>query len=114
MTKSVLRSIVGFREGAGAGEVFSAVNPTSGQALAPTFSSATPADVDLAARLAAEACDTYGRASGKERGALLRKIAEKIELIRDDLVNRAHQETALAVPRLHGETARTCGQLRLF
>jgi 2,5-dioxopentanoate dehydrogenase len=29
-------------------------------------------------------------------------------------VERAHLETALPNPRLQGETARTCGQLRLF
>src|SRR5260370_17510361 len=31
-----------------------------------------------------------------------------------ELVDRAGQETALAQARLQGETARTCGQLRLF
>ena len=56
----------------------------------------------------------YSRTSGRERGAFLRKIADKIESITGDIVERAAQETALPVARLQGETARTCHQLRLF
>jgi alpha-ketoglutaric semialdehyde dehydrogenase len=41
-------------------------------------------------------------------------IAAKIEGAVDAIVERAEQETALPKPRLQGETARTCGQLRLF
>ena len=71
-------------------------------------------EVELAVRLAAEAFDVYSRTSGRERGAFLRKIAEKIESIAADIVERAGQETALPPARLQGETARTCAQLRLF
>ena len=45
---------------------------------------------------------------------LLEKIAEGIEALGDELLERTHQETALPMARLQGERGRTCGQLRLF
>jgi alpha-ketoglutaric semialdehyde dehydrogenase len=65
-------------------------------------------------RLAAEAFEVYQRVSGRERGAFLRAIAAKIESLAGDVIERAALETALPQARLQGETARTCGQLRLF
>jgi alpha-ketoglutaric semialdehyde dehydrogenase len=65
-------------------------------------------------RLAAEAFEVYQRVSGRERGAFLRAIAAKIESIAGEVIERAALETALPQARLQGETARTCGQLRLF
>jgi NADP-dependent aldehyde dehydrogenase len=91
-----------------------ASNPTTGEHLEPGFIPATPEEVELAVRLAAEAFDVYRALPGRERGALLRKIAEKLESIAGDVVERAGQETALPQARLQGEMARTCGQLRLF
>ena len=56
----------------------------------------------------------YGRVPGRERGELLRRIAARIEAIAGELIERVEQETALPQARLQAETARTCGQLRLF
>lgn len=114
MANSPLRSIIGFREGSATDEPFRALNPATGQPLEEAFLPASSADVDLALRLASEAFEIYGRSSGKERGTLLRKIAFQIESVTDKLVETAHLETALPKARLQGETARTCGQLRLF
>jgi len=108
------RSLIGFREGTGVGPAMYASNPITGERMQPGFIPATAEEVELAVRLAAEAFDAYRRVSGRERGAFLRKIAEKIEAIAADIVERAGQETALPPARLQGETARTCGQLRLF
>jgi NADP-dependent aldehyde dehydrogenase len=108
------RSLIGFREGAGAGEPLYATAPVTGQHLQPGFIPATGEEVELAARLAAEAFDVYRRTPGRERGAFLRKIAAKIEAIAEDIIERAGQETALPRGRLQAEAARTCGQLRLF
>ena len=66
------------------------------------------------AQLALDAFSTYGQLSGKARAAFLRSIASNIESISDSLIARTHLETSLPVPRLQGELARTCGQLRLF
>src|SRR6185295_1024633 len=108
------KSIVGFKAGSDASEVFHAVNPATGEELQPAFTAATADEVECAARLAHEAFASYSHTSGRERGAFLRKIAANIEAISADIVERAEQETALPKPRLQGEIARTCGQLRLF
>jgi 2,5-dioxopentanoate dehydrogenase len=113
-TKLAGRSLIGFREGTGVGEAMYATNPTTGERLQPGFIPATAEEVDLAARLAAEAFEAYRRVSGRDRGAFLRTIAAKIESIAGDVIERAAQETALPPARLQGETARTCAQLRLF
>lgn len=114
MAKLLGRSVIGFREGVEASEHFYGISPASGQPLEPGYSSATPAEIELAAQLAFQASTIYGRVSGRERGGFLRKIAANIEALTEELVERAHLETALPKPRLQGETARTCGQLRLF
>ena len=111
------RSLIGFRQGAPAsnnGTEMFATNPTTGERLQPAFIPASAEEVDLAANLAADAFEVYQRVSGRERGAFLRTIAAKIELIAPDVVDRAAQETALPQGRLQAETARTCAQLRLF
>jgi NADP-dependent aldehyde dehydrogenase len=114
MTKLTGRSIIGFHEGGDASEHFHGMNPATGQPLQPAFFPATLAEMDLAAKIASEAFASYGRSSGSERGALLRTIAGNIESLADALIDRANQETALPKPRLQGETARTCHQLRVF
>src|SRR5580700_8806541 len=108
------RSLIGFREGTGGGEPHYATNPITGERLEPAFIPATSEEVDLAARLGAEAFEVYRRIPGRDRGAFLRTIATKIEAIASDIVERAGQETALPAGRLQAETARTCNQLRLF
>lgn len=94
--------------------MFYAANPATGEQLQPGFASATTEEVELAVTLAAKAFETYQRVPGGGRGAFLRKIAEQIESISGDVIERAGQETALPQARLQGEVARTCAQLRLF
>jgi len=114
ITRLLGRSLIGFSEGAGSGDPLFAWNPTTGEKLEPGFIPATADEIDRAVQLAASAFTTYSRTSGRERGAFLRKIAEKIESIAGETVERAALETALPVARLQGETVRTCNQLRLF
>ncbi|HEV2488617.1 MAG TPA: aldehyde dehydrogenase (NADP(+)) [Candidatus Acidoferrales bacterium] len=108
------RSILGGELGGTSGKTLRATNPSSGEQLEPIFYAATAEEVDCAGHLAAEAFAEYSRASGKTKGAFLRKIAEKIEALGDEFVARAVQETALPAARIKSETARTCFQLRLF
>src|SRR5579859_35905 len=108
------RSLVGFREGTNRGESFYAADPLTGETLQPQFISASAEEVDQAVRLAADAFATYGHTSGRERGRLLRRIAEKLEALAADVIERAQRETALPQARLQSEMARTCGQLRMF
>ena len=114
MRTSPVRSMIGSREGMGSGATFRAVNPANDQSLDEQFLPASVGDVDLALRLATEAFSTYRKISGKQRASFLRKIADRIESVANEVIKRAHLETALPEGRLHGETARTCGQLRLF
>jgi len=93
---------------------FRATDPATGRALEPAFGQGGAPEVDRAARLARDAFDTYRATSPIERAALLDLIADKIEGLGDELVERAHRETGLAVARLTGERGRTTGQLRLF
>jgi len=107
-------SIIGQGRAKAAGKPTPAINPATGAALGPDFFWATTADVDAAAQLAAKAFADFSRWPGKRRAELLRRIAELIEANAAAIQERANQETALPLARLQGETARTCGQLRLF
>src|SRR5262250_757671 len=102
-TKLTGLSLIGFREGHGSGEPLHATDPTTGLRLEPAFIPATREEVELAVRLAADAFAHYGRTSGSERAAFLRRIATRIESITDELVERAGRETALPPARLAGE-----------
>jgi alpha-ketoglutaric semialdehyde dehydrogenase len=108
------KSLIGFREASGSDSSFSAWNPATGQKIEPTFYAATTKEADNAVRLAASAFPAYSSISHNARASFLRRIATRIEAITDELVERAHLETALPKPRLISETGRTCGQLRLF
>jgi 2,5-dioxopentanoate dehydrogenase len=107
-------SFLGRRRSAHEGAGFQATNPQTGQALAPVFRSAGPAEVNEAAELAAEAFATYSQVSGKAKAAFLRRAADGLDAHKQELAERAHLETALPMPRLLGEVGRTSNQLRLF
>ena len=108
------KSIIGFQPG-GAGEpsIFG-INPATGELLRPGYTAVSGAELDRAVELAAGAFEVFGRSSGEDRAAFLRKIADNIEAIGDELAKRAPQETGLPEGRIRMETGRTCGQLRLF
>ena len=112
------RSLIGGELLLGAPEAvsgaFRAINPATGDWLAPPFESAGAAEVDRACALAAQAFDTFRETSLGGRAALLEAIADRIEGLGDWLILRAMQESGLPRPRLEGERGRTCGQLRLF
>ena len=93
---------------------FFAVNPQTGERLDPRFHSASLAEVEMAAKLAADAASAMASSSGLARAELLRHIADKLLYGQETLTQRAHRETGLALARLNGEMGRTVGQLRLF
>jgi alpha-ketoglutaric semialdehyde dehydrogenase len=96
------------------GAAFHGVDPAMGEPLNPPYRSASIEDLNLAADLAEEAFATFSQSPGRERARFLRSIADGIEAIMPELVQRAHCETALPDARLKGESARTVNQLRLF
>ena len=96
------------------GAVFHGYNPVDGSTLEPAYTSATLADVNSAVAAATEAFDSFANISGTERALFLRAIADGIDASASELIHRANLETALPIPRLTGEVARTSSQLRLF
>ncbi len=96
-----------------AGEL-QAIDPSSGQAIAPAFGAASKAEVDRACKLAALAFDAYRETSLEQRARFLESIAEGLVDLGPALIERAMAETGLPKARLEGERSRTVGQLRLF
>ncbi|MGA7652250.1 MAG: aldehyde dehydrogenase (NADP(+)) [Terracidiphilus sp.] len=107
-------SLLGPTRGATGGATFRAVNPQTGDTLDLVYHSASREDVDAVTQLSADAFASYSRASGKAKGAFLRRSADALDRHKDEIAQRAHLETALPMPRLIGEIGRTTGQLRLF
>jgi alpha-ketoglutaric semialdehyde dehydrogenase len=90
------------------------VNPATGELLEPIVSFIGVEEIDQAALEAQAAFDTYRATTPEVRAIFLGKIADNMEEIRSDLVDRAHQESGLTTARLEGELTRTTNQLRLF
>ena len=108
------QSFLGNRRGAAHATSFHAVNPQTGEALAPAYHPASLAEVDAAVQLASQAFASFSQTSGRQRAAFLRRAADGITARQYELAERAHLETALPMPRLLGEAGRTANQLRLF
>lgn len=92
---------------------FHAIHPATGTPGEPSYSAATPAQVDAAARAAANA---FRAGLPRDlRTALLEAAADQIAGLGDGLLTLAAEETGLAAtPRLAGERDRTVFQLRTF
>ena len=115
-TQSHLRgySIIDGQSTETTGAAFNGVDPATGAKLEPVYHCASIGDLNHAADLAEEAFVVYRKLSSRERARFLRSIADGIEAIVPELVERANRETALPEARLKGESARTINQLRLF
>ncbi|BCX48905.1 2,5-dioxovalerate dehydrogenase [Haloferula helveola] len=107
-------SIIGFTRSTGTESSGQAVNPASGQKLDPVYVAPTLDEVDQAIALAGQAFPEYSTLPAAKRAEFLRKIADEIDAVVDDIAERGPLETGLPEPRMRGETARTTGQLRLF
>jgi NADP-dependent aldehyde dehydrogenase len=107
-------SIIGRARGEKRGETLQGLNPATGERLTPMYYSASMEEMNRAAELAQAAFSTYSRSSGSEKGKFLRLLASKLEAAGSVLTDRVVLETGLARARVESETARTCGQLRMF
>lgn len=96
-----------------AGKTFSSVDPRNGETVAG-YSSCGQAEVERALAAARAAYAPYRRLGKGEVAAFLDAIAAEIEALGDGLLETADRETGLGLPRLTGERARTCGQIRAF
>jgi alpha-ketoglutaric semialdehyde dehydrogenase len=107
-------SFIGSRRGVAGGPAIHALNPATAGRLDPVYASASPAEVERAVQLAAEAFPVYAALSGKAKGAFLRRIADGLDAMQQQLAERAHLETALPMTRTLSEVGRTTMQLRVF
>lgn len=90
------------------------VDPTSGVAFGPTYAAANTIDVELAVAKARRAADELALLEPATIAEALVAAAEALDRSSEELVTVANAETALGVPRLSGEVARTTSQLRSF
>nr|XP_061797958.1 alpha-ketoglutaric semialdehyde dehydrogenase 2-like [Nerophis lumbriciformis] len=98
-----------------AGELtLTAIDPATGEELAPSFAEATSAEIDRAAELAGGVAPAYAALEPERRADFLDQIGEQILGLGNTLLKRAAAETALPAGRLTGERGRTVGQLRQF
>jgi len=108
------QSIIAGRSVRGNGGTSNVVNPATGELLEPTYFFLSVEEIDDAAIAAEMAFNVYRDTSPEERAVFLETIAANLEAIKEEIVDRAHQETGLTAARLEGEHARTTNQLRLF
>ncbi len=93
---------------------FKAVSPLDGAELEPAFYEAGADDVDTTLARAEETFPAFRALPAEERAAFLESVADEILGLGEALIERAHRETGLPVPRLESERGRTVNQLRLF
>ena len=107
-------SLIGSQRAAPGESTFNAINPATGEVMQPAYHSASAGETDAACQLAAEAFPDFASVPGKERAVFLRRCADKIDALVEELADIAPRETGLPEGRIRGETARTTAQLRLF
>lgn len=98
----------------GGKKTFKAIDPSSGNELPGDFHIASDEDIDKALELADRAFGVYRYIDKKTKANFLRCIAQEINAIGDELIERAMAESGLPQGRLQGERGRTTGQLNLF
>ncbi|MGW9348399.1 aldehyde dehydrogenase (NADP(+)) [Nocardiopsis flavescens] len=108
------RPLVAGRPVEGAAGTLLAVDPATGEEFGPPVGLVDAAQIEEATRAAEEAFDAFRSQTPAERSAFLRRIADEIEALGEELVDRAVRETGLPRARIEGERARTTGQLRMF
>lgn len=90
------------------------IDPKTGIKLSEVFADSSVSEVSDAINRSAAAFLAWSEVSASERAKTLELIADALDSNVDELAHLADQETALGIPRLVGEVARTTFQLRLF
>jgi len=108
------KNSIGFDESEGSGNTLQGVNPVSNSPIEEKFFIATDEDVDKALLKASKAFGEYKNSAAENRALFLDKIADEMENLGSELVQRAMLETGLPEARIIGERGRTTGQLRMF
>lgn len=98
----------------GTREAIRAIDPATDKPLDPAYPGGTDEHVKQACALAWAAFDSYRETPLATRAHFLEAMADEIEALGDELIERAVAETGLPRPRIQGERGRTCQQLRTF
>ncbi|GAB2788860.1 aldehyde dehydrogenase (NADP(+)) [Rhabdobacter roseus] len=114
MTTIQGKNFIGYSLSALATKTFRSYVPAQDNYLEETFHPATPDEVEQTMALAEKAFDTYASLPASQRADFLVAITEEIMALGDALLERAHLETGLPMPRLQGERGRTVNQLLQF
>ena len=107
-------SLVGSQTLRGEGHEFVASAPAGNEPLPGNFRQLSLAQASQVVDKASDAFEGYSGLHPHKRADFLAAIADRIEAIGDELLERASAESGLPMARLTGERGRTCGQLRLF
>lgn len=95
-------------------KILQSVNPATRKIIPASFKAATSTEINDAVQQAAEAWQVFRKSSGAERAKLLRTIAQEIEDLGEQLIQKVQEESGLPEGRVVGERGRTCNQLRQF
>ncbi|MCA4133891.1 aldehyde dehydrogenase (NADP(+)) [Arthrobacter sp. M4] len=90
------------------------INPATNQQLEPAYSLISDEQLKTATDAADDAFESFSSLAPEQHARFLEVIADNIDAIGDELIERASTETGLGTERLRGERTRTTGQLRLF
>ncbi|MFF1831981.1 aldehyde dehydrogenase (NADP(+)) [Paenarthrobacter sp. NPDC058040] len=90
------------------------INPATNEQLEPSYTLISEKQLQEATAAAEHAFESFSALDPDYHARFLDAIAENIEAIGEELIERASKETGLGLDRLRGERARTTGQLRLF
>lgn len=90
------------------------IDPKTGAKLVELFQDSSLDEIAKTIEKSQAAFSTWCEVSVEDRAKVLEAIANALDEKVDELAQLADQETALGLPRLVGEVARTTFQLRLF
>jgi NADP-dependent aldehyde dehydrogenase len=107
-------SLIAGTEVAGTNGSTFGINPATNEALEPAYTLVSDDQLKAATDAAADAFESFSTLEPERHARFLEAIAENIDAVGEELINRASAETGLGAERLRGERARTVGQLRLF
>ncbi len=108
------RNIIGYDFSEGTGQKLQGVNPKTNSFLPEEFCIASSDDVNNALTKAQEAFQPFSKMDCLKRASFLEAIADEIEALGNELVQRTSNETGLPNAQIIGERGRTTGQLRMF
>jgi 2,5-dioxopentanoate dehydrogenase len=91
-----------------------AQNTFTSHAQLGTFDEANVWHIEQALTAAAQAVGTLRQIPAEQRATFIDRVAEEILALGDELIERAHAESALPKERLTGERGRTINQLKAF